>query len=222
VQLFERNRYSGVDRISDANHVAISLTSRLLDPGGGTQRLSASVGQIYRFERTRVALDGCTGEACTADRGGTDFIGELDYRLPWDLRFTTTGQWSQDRNEIIRGSAGLHYRSASRRADLSYRFREVLPLTGGALEQVDVSASTPVFGPVSVLGRWRYSREDTRTLEALAGLEFQTCCWALRTAWRRYQFNTDLEYTTGIYVQLELKGLTRIGAGFDALLPPLE
>ena len=37
-----------------------------------------------------------------------------------------------------------------------------------------------------------------------------------------YQFNADQDYTTGIYVQIELKGLTRIGAGFDALLPPLE
>jgi LPS-assembly protein len=221
VQLFERNRYSGVDRISDANHLALALTSRLLEPGDGTQRLSASVGQIYRFEDTRVALLDCT-ENCTADRGGTDFIGELDYRLPWNLRFTTTGQWSQDRNEIIRGSAGAHYRSDRRRADLSYRFREVLPLTGGSLEQLDFSGSTPIFGPVAALGRWRYSRDDNRTLEALAGLEFQTCCWALRTAYRRYQFNTDQEYTTGIYLQLELKGLTRIGAGFESLLPPLE
>jgi LPS-assembly protein len=221
VQLFERNRYSGVDRISDANHLALALTSRLLDPGDGTQRLSASVGQIYRFEDTRVALADCTTN-CTADQGGTDFIGELDYRLPYDLRFTTTGQWSQDRNEIIRGSAGLHYRSARRRADFSYRFREVLPLTGGSLEQLDLSGSTPLFGPISALGRWRYSRDDDRTLEALAGLEFQTCCWALRTAYRRYQFNTDQDYTTGIYLQLELRGLTRIGAGFEALLPPLE
>ena len=30
------------------------------------------------------------------------------------------------------------------------------------------------------------------------------------------------EYTSGIYFQLELKGLTRIGAGFEALLPPLD
>ncbi|MGH8480953.1 MAG: LPS-assembly protein LptD, partial [Nevskiaceae bacterium] len=222
VQLFERNRYSGVDRISDANHLALALTSRLLEPDTGTQRLSASIGQIYRFEETRVALQDCTGVACTADQGGTDFIGELDYRLPAGLRFTTTGQWSQDRNEIIRGSAGVHYRSERRRADLSYRFREVLPLTGGALEQFDLSAATPLFGPVSALGRWRYSRDDYRTLEALAGVEYQTCCWALRTAYRRYQFNTDLDYTTGIYLQLELKGLTRIGAGFEALLPPLD
>jgi len=221
VQLFERNRYSGVDRISDANHLALALTSRLLEPADGTQRLSASIGQIYRFEDTRVALADCTGN-CTADRGGTDFIGELDYRLPWDLRFTTTGQWSQDRNEIIRSGAAMHYRSDRRRADLSYRFREVLPLTGTALEQFDLSGSTPLYGPIAALGRWRYSREDNRTLEALAGLEYSTCCWALRTAYRRYQFNTEQDYTTGIYLQLELKGLTRIGAGFESLLPPLD
>ncbi len=222
VQLFERNRYSGVDRISDADHLAVALTHRLLDPVDGRQRLSASIGQIYRFEPTRVALENCTGEACTADRGGTDFIGELDWGLPYDLRFTTTGQWSQDRNEVVRGGVALHYRSERRRADLSYRFREVLPVTGGELEQLDLSGSTPLFGPVSVLGRWRYSREDFRTLEALGGLEYQTCCWALRAAYRRYQFNTDQDYTTGIYLQIELKGLTRIGAGFEALLPPLE
>ena len=223
VQLFERNRYSGIDRISDANHLALSLTSRLLDPADGTQRLSASIGQIYRFEETQVALLGCTVN-CTADRGGTDFIGEVDYRLPAGFRFTTTGQWSQDRNEIIRGGIGLRYRSERRRADLSYRFREVLPLAGTELEQVDLSAATPLVGSLSLLGRWRYSREDYRTLEALGGLQYETCCWSLRTAYRRYQFkfNTAPEYTTGIYLQLELKGLTRIGAGFESLLPALD
>lgn len=221
VQLFEHNRYSGIDRLSDANHLALALTSRLLDPQDGTQRLSASIGQIYRFEDTEVALAGCT-ENCTADRGGTDFIGEVDYALLSSLRFTTAGQWSQDRNQIVRGGGALRYRSDRRRADLAYRFREVLPLTGTQLEQLDLSASTPLYGPVSLLGRWRYSREDYRTLEALGGLEFQTCCWALRAAYRRYQFNADQEYTTGIYVQLELRGLTRIGAGFESLLPALD
>ena len=224
VQLFERNRFSGIDRISDANHLALAFTSRLLDPAGGEQLLSASIGQIYRFESTQVALEDCVDtELCTVDRGGTDFIGEVDYRLPFlGLRFTTTGQWSQDRNEIIRGGAAVRYRNASRRADLAYRYREVLPQTGGALEQLDLSGSTPLYGPVSALGRWRYSREDNRTLEALGGLEYQTCCWAFRAAYRRYQFNTEQEYTTGVYFQLELKGLTRIGAGFQSLLPALD
>ena len=222
VQLYSRNRFSGADRISDANHLALAFTSRLLDPADGTQELSASVGQIYRFQDTRVSLADCTGATCTADQGGTDFIGELDYRLPFNLRFTTTGQWSQDRNEIVRGGAALRYRSERHRADLAYRYRELLPQTGVPLEQVDLSAATPLFGPLSVLGRWRYSREDDRTLEAMGGLEYETCCWAFRGAYRRYQFNADQDYTSGIYFQLELKGLTRIGAGFQSLLPPAD
>ena len=222
VQLFERNRFSGIDRISDANHLALAFTSRLLDPVGGTQRLSGSLGQIYRFHPTRVALQDCSGASCTVDSGGTDFIGEVDWRLTEGVSARATGQWSQDRNQFVRGSTALRYQRERLRTDFVYRYREVLPLTGTPLEQFDTSAATPLFGALSAIGRWRYSRAENRTLEALGGLEYETCCWAIRGAYRRYQFNTDLEYTTGVYLQLELKGLTRIGAGFQTLLPPLD
>ncbi|HUR42157.1 MAG TPA: LPS-assembly protein LptD [Verrucomicrobiae bacterium] len=227
VQLFERNRYSGIDRISDANHLAVAFTSRLLDPVAGVQWLSGSLGQIYRFQPTRVALENCVGPGCTVDTGGTDYIGEVDWQLPIDLLVRATAQWSQDRNEFVRGSAALRYHDDPLRLDLVYRYREVLPQTDTALEQFDTSAATPLWGPVSAIARWRYSRAENRTLEGLGGLEYETCCWAVRGAYRRYQFGYDEladqpEYTTGVYFQLELKGLTRIGAGFQALLPPLD
>lgn len=227
VQVFERNRFSGIDRISDANHVALAFTSRLLDPEDGTQRLSGSLGQIYRFHETRVALENCVGDACTADSGGTDFIGEVDWRLLMGLNLAATGQWSQDRNQFVRGSTALRYAQDRLRGDLVYRYREVLPLTGTPLEQFDVSGATPLFAGLSAIARWRYSRQDSRTLEAVGGLEYETCCWAMRGAYRRYQFGYDEslnepQYTTGLYFQLELKGLTRIGAGFQTLLPPLD
>jgi LPS-assembly protein len=231
VDLFANNRYSGLDRISDANHLALAFTSRLIDPAEGTQKLSASLGEIYRFRPSEVTLKTCTIGPCTVDSGGTDFIGELDYGMPWNLHFTTSGQWSQDRNRMVRSGAALRWRDGRRRADVVYRYRESLavpaPFTGESLDQYDLSGATPVWGPLSALARWRFSREDARTLEALAGIEYETCCWALRGAWRRYQFAFDTtnlvpEYTTGLYVQLELKGLAKLGAGFQALLPPLN
>jgi LPS-assembly protein len=224
VQLFARNRFSGEDRLSDANHVALAFTSRLLEPVDGTQRLSASIGQIYRFEAPRVGIsDGLV----TPDDGGTDFIAELDYRLPLGLSLATNGQWSLDGNEFVRGGSALRYRDGSVRADLVYRFRESLPLTDAPLEQFDASAGLPLFWGLSAISRWRYSRVDSRTLEATGGLAYETCCWAARGAYRRYQSGFDRElnqpdYSTGVYFQLELKGLTRIGAGFQALLPPLD
>ncbi len=224
VQLFAANRFSGLDRIADANHLALAFTSRLLDPASGAQRFSASLGQIFRFETPKVGVsDGLTKPY----KGGTDFIAELDYRLPAGFDFATAGQWSPVRNEFVRGSAALRYRDEGRRrADLVYRYREAIPIiatnTTVPLEQVDLSAATPIWGPVSALGRWRYSMAEDRSLESLGGLEYETCCWAVRGAYRRYQFNTAQEYTTGVYFQLELKGLTRLGAGFQALLPPLD
>ena len=227
VQLFANNRFSGLDRIADANHVGLAFTSRLLDPADGTQRYSASVGQIFRFATPQVGV----GEQglSNPDKGGTDFIAELDYRVSDTFDFSTAGQWSPVRNEFVRGSSALRWRSdeaGRQRADLVYRYREAIPIVGTTttvpLEQVDLSAASPLWGPVSALARWRYSLAEDRSLESLGGLEYETCCWAVRGAYRRYQFNTAQEYTSGVYFQLELKGLTRLGAGFQALLPPLD
>jgi LPS-assembly protein len=226
IQLFSRNRFSGEDRISDANHLTFAFTSRLLNPHDGMVRLSLTLGQIYRFTQPRVTID----TEPTPSRGVTDFLVGMDYRLSDAWRISNAAQWSPDSNEFERTSLALHYREGRRRGDLSYRYRRDLLLDTsvtpavvfGSLEQADAALATPVYGNWAVLGRWRYSLTENRSLEALGGLEYQTCCWTLRAGYRRYQFNTQLEYTTGIYLQLELSGLARIGAGFQSLLPPLD
>lgn len=228
VQLFARNRFSGEDRISDANHLAAAFTSRLINPGDGHQRFSVSLGQIFRFSapRVNVAAPGFT----QPDEGGTDYITEFDYRPLASLSLLSTAQWSPDRDEFVRTSAALRYRGDALRTDLSYRYRNDFFATRAPpadLEQTDASLAAPLFGGWSTLGRWRYSVEESRTLEAVGGLEYQTCCWAIRGAYRRYQFSFDAatfepRYTTGLYIQLELRGLSRIGAGFQSLLPSLE
>jgi LPS-assembly protein len=55
-ELFRTNRYVGLDRIGDANQVALALTSRLFDSNSGTQYLSATIGQIRYFSLPRVGL----------------------------------------------------------------------------------------------------------------------------------------------------------------------
>ena len=64
----------------------------------------------------------------------------------------------------------------------------------------------------------RYSARDGRTLDALAGLEYETCCYAVRGAYRRYLVNSAGEVDTGVFFQLELKGLSRLGTSFEELL----
>ena len=55
-ELFRTNRYVGLDRLGDANQVALALTTRLFDANTGAQYLSATVGQIRYFTLPRVGL----------------------------------------------------------------------------------------------------------------------------------------------------------------------
>ena len=50
-----------------------------------------------------------------------------------------------------------------------------------------------------------------RTLEALAGIEYNDRCWSLRIAAHRFA-TTSSEASTSIFVMLELTGVSRIGS----------
>lgn len=207
-QLFARNRFSGEDRIADASHLALSATSRLLDPLSGMQRLSASVGQIFRFITPRVQLPGSFN---APEEGATDFIASLDYRLSsaWSAGFST--QWSPDDRKLNRSSVSLRYREDNRRFDVSYRYRQNI------LEQADIAIAMPVLTSWSISGRSRYSLQDHTALDNILGVEYSTCCWALQTSYRRFISNARGDFDSGVYLQLNLKGLTRLGSGYAGL-----
>ncbi len=208
-QLFARNRYSGADRISDANHMAIAVTGRHLDSKTGAELVSGSIGQLFRFTAPRVQLP----DDSSPQQGATDFIGSLDYHLSETLSVGLDTQWSPENAEFSRSSVALRYHSDLRTLQLAYRYR------AGLLEQADVLLATPLYNGVSVLGRWRYSLSDRQSLDTVAGLQYETCCWGVQAAYRRYVSNTAGDFNSGIYLQLELKGLARVGTGFQNLLP---
>ena len=66
-QLFSVNRYLGNDRIGDANQLTLALTSRLLDPDTGAERLRVAVGQRFYFQDQRVVLNESPRSASTSD-----------------------------------------------------------------------------------------------------------------------------------------------------------
>ena len=60
-------------------------------------------------------------------------------------------------------------------------------------------------------GRWNWSIRDDRTLEALAGFEYDGGCWVFRAVGHR--FVTALNaVNTSVFLQLELNGVSRIGS----------
>ena len=85
-RLFRRDRFSGLDRIGDANQLSVGVTSRLMDGGTGRERLRASLGRIFFFEDQRVTLRGPLDGY--DPRSASAFAAELAARVG---AFTVTG-----------------------------------------------------------------------------------------------------------------------------------
>jgi LPS-assembly protein len=96
--------------------------------------------------------------------------------------------------------------------NLGYRFQR------DRLEQADVSAAWPVSNQWRLYGRMLYSLREHGTIEQFAGLQSTRCCSDVRAVARNYVSSRTGERDTGIFLQLELKGLASVGTRADAFL----
>ncbi len=209
-ELFSENRFSGGDRVGDANQLALAVTTRYLDPVSGTEKLRASVGELFYFRDREVTLRG--GDPDTDSR--SEYAGELAVNLTSRWSLSADALWDPQEEITTKSNTSLSYRGGRRKlANLSYRS------TRPTLEQVDASWLWPLSPAWHMVGRWNYDLEDNRTLEGIAGLEYQSCCWAARIAWQKVLNDADKEKSNyALYMELELKGLTSIGDKVESVL----
>jgi LPS-assembly protein len=122
--LFRENRFSGTDRIQDANQVTAALTSRLIDPATGKERLKLSVGEIFYFRDREVTapvripnlpgwinLESTNGylESPPETSSLSPLVAELGSEFSEYWSANTGLQWDPGTNEIVRGMAALHF-----------------------------------------------------------------------------------------------------------------
>ena len=224
-QLFRENRYSGPDRVADADQVSLALTTRVIDGGDGRESLRASIGQIVFLDERRVRLPqeefGATGGLGERDANRSDLVAELRTRLRPDWIASANLQWNPDTNTTVRGSALVSYRPGPDRI-VNLGHRVVSTGTSAETEQLDVSAIWPLAGLGApqwrLSGRWNYSLDADVSLETLLGVEYESCCWALRAAARRYISDDGEDHDNAFYLQLVLKGLAPVGQDYGTAL----
>jgi len=108
-------------------------------------------------------------------------------------------------------AAARYNPEAGKLLNLGYRY------TRNVLRQVDISTQWPISGRWHAVGRYNYSLQDDRILEALLGLEYNQDCWALRLIGQSFTTATKAS-TTGIFIQLELNDFVRLGSDPLAVL----
>jgi len=214
--LFRDNRYTGPDRQTDANQLTLALTTRLLRQKDGFERLSASIGQIRYFDDVRVVAP----NEVPLEKGKSAWVVDANY-APTD-RWTIGASYQWDpkfRREDLASVRARYLLPDDGVVNLSYRRRR------DVLEQADFSFLYPVTPAWSVVGRYYHSfyRNEARDiepglLEGVAGVQWDSCCLAVRALVRRYVRNREGDMNTGFQVEFILKGLGSAGQDTDRTL----
>ena len=259
--LFRDNRFSGIDRMQDANQITTAITSRLIDEQTGKERAKFSLGNIFYFQDREIQvpyylqnyeknIDGKYVPVLDAAKNPTyyqfmpgidktrfsNIIGEFSARINDHVAIDSGVQYDPYQSEISRGKAMLHLTNQPNEIlNLGYRYRKMSPTLFPNLPnsrpndiiQSDVSFHYPIYDNWSAIGRWQYSLLYNSTQESFFGVEKENCCWKFRVVGRRYLNNlnvfasdADIQGTsqTGVFFQVELKGLTGMGEKLDTFL----
>ena len=216
-QLFRDNRFAGLDRISDANELTVGVTSRFFNRANGREYLYASLGQTFHFDDRRVTLNGRVSD--DERHSASAITGEIGGEFARRWRLTGALAWDTGDSQLDEAAATLSYRRDARRIlNLGYR-----RLANG-IDQTDLSLHWPLTRRYAVFGRWNHDLKLGRTIEGLAGIEYNDCCWRLRLVVRRHLDHAavrsldSVDPDSGVYLQILFKGLGAFGGQVDAML----
>lgn len=197
-QLFSPDRFSGGDRVSDNNQLAVAVTTRFNDLNTGIERARFSIGQLYYYDDREVTLAGRGG----GTRSDSPLAGEAVLRPLETLDLRVSGVWDARSKKTEIGRSQLVYHSPDYRylATIGHSYER------NDFEQMDIGTVFPVSDHVSLIGRWVYDSQLDRTVGSLAGLEYTDCCWSMQLVSQNYYTN-DRTLDHRILFQIQLKGL---------------
>lgn len=211
-QIFAENRYSGSDRIGDANDLTAAVTTRFIDAETGVERLRALIGQRYYFSDQKVYL--YNADELRSAGTGNEILAGLGGRVSNTVSVDSYVQYNTETSHTERLNASVRYQPGfARTLNLSYRYAPNLRIDEDVvgLEDIDVSGQWPLGRKWYGVGRVTHSLKDDRITEAIAGIEYDGGCWVFRTAVHRFAIDEN-DVTNAIFVQLELNDLAGIGS----------
>ena len=237
-QLWSPYRFSGSDRVGDLNRLSYAASTRFLEDASGRERFSLGVGQAVYFDDRNIdmagdpdtlpspAADG--GERLyQATRDRSPVVTRLDWRI--DDRWSTRYEWLYDeqRSRTERSSVGVAYRDPRGHVlNLAYRWQlegfdpsgDDEDRLGYDREEYELSFAYKVNPKIDLIGRYLYDHTNSRSLDQLAGVQWNDCCYGLQLVWREWVNDNDTantiadDYTErGLFLRLVFKGLGGVG-----------
>lgn len=229
-QLFRSNRFSGLDRVGDANQLSFGVSTRLIDPLG-LERLKLSMGAAYKLRREQVfACQDLSGTACkesstqfgysSPDVGFSPTEFEADMKLSNQISVLSNVAIDFPHKQINNALINFHYEPKENHI-INAGFGFILngdptSLTNVSdldinLKQFRLSYAWPYSAHWRSIGAWSYNLSHNFSTSHLMGLQYDDCCIAMRflggRVYRNYNSNGAPVYGNNVYIQVLLKGL---------------
>lgn len=229
-QLFRDTRFTGHDRLDDANQIAIGISSRFINNEAGREVLTTSIGQLHYFDDGKVQLPGDLERKSS----NSDLAGQVRI-LPSDNSWVSVDILYDARQGVLNQSnLSYHQRSDSGLLfNTGYTFRREGNNLGGLendVKQGDISLSLPLNDQWKLFAKTQYDFEDDRPVENLIGAEYQNCCWLTRIVYQRALepddnngsnvsgVNTGTQNNSAVLIEFQLKGLGGLGTAVTSVL----
>jgi len=227
-QLFRETRFSGRDRLDDANQVSAGLTTRFIDEETGVSLAHASIGQIWYLRDRKVRLNPLDEPL---DDNGSEIAAELGFTPNDRLSARTSLVYDPFDDRMNSGNFLTSYETDSGalfNVGYSYRRFSTAQRELPATEEAHVSTYLPLSRHWSVFGALNYSLEADESVEDMFGVEYDSCCWTFRLLHLRYYNNVsgtipdfnnpDLERENTTQFQIILKGMGGYGDEITSIM----
>lgn len=230
-QLFRDSRFIGSDRLDDANHFTLGLSSRFLDPTTSEEKMRVSLGKIYYVHDRRVILDGEADNQDDLALDSSELALETAFSVTQYTDFIINAIYDTRNRETNRSTVRFHYAKPDKTQifNIGYNRNQTTISSGNLiepLEQADVSGALQITPRWSMMARVNYDLENSRELESFAGFEYDDCCYRFRLLGRKWlQSNSatvdrsdNADFDQGIFLEIHLKGLGGSGAKINSIL----
>lgn len=227
-QMFNTNRFSGFDRIGDANQFAYGLTTRWLNQQSGSEKLRLSIGQIKYFHERQVSL--CSTPGCIAAENPnyqhefSPIAAEAYYSLLTNTSVGLNVAWNPYFHSWDNRSVSVLYKDALARV-LYFNFADtktvglvsLQPTVALPTRIVTLGGNLPLTEPWSVLGvlNAHFIPQHDNTKSVYFGVQYDSCCVATRVVAGRsfvgYAPDATRRYDNRVFLQVLFKGLGALG-----------
>ena len=213
--LFRDRSFSGLDRIASANQYTWGVTSRILNQSN-LEVFRLSIGRIQYLSAKNTFDELFNNDNNITDNLQSSVAANLFYRLNHKWQISSDIQYNTIDSFTNKSQATINYQiDKYNSVQLNHRYTR--NVSGNSLEQMSLLANVAINTDWAFVGRLTQDLKEQRSLESYIGLQYESCCWAIRLAYHRH-INSNLsdegffnenrdEFNSGFELQFIIKGL---------------